>query len=215
VRINVNLADKGEWVKVFNPRDATIFVAAEAPPDIGALVRIDLVVGDGGPKIIFRGKVISRRLQGDDLLPKGCSVALGHDEKEKTNYLNGYVRGGLLNLRETRRIPVRLKVTYGGLKGPVDSHTRDINDEGVFVVSEEPLPEESEIHIYVSMPDRSEPYSLSGTVVHTVVVEDEDIPGMGIRFSFEDEAAADAFSESVDGLEKLFLSGKLSDDYLV
>jgi Tfp pilus assembly protein PilZ len=215
VRINVNLEEKGEWVKIFDPRDATIFVASDSPPDIGRPVRIDLVVGAGGPKIIFRGKVISRRLQGDDTLPKGCSVALGHDEKEKTNYLNGYVRGGLLNLRETRRLPVRLKVTYGGLKGSVDSHTRDINDEGVFVVSEEPLPEESEIHIYVTMPDRAEPYSLSGTVVHTVVLEDEDVPGMGIRFSFDGDTTQEEFVVAVDGLEKLFLSGKLSDDYLV
>lgn len=214
VRINVNLEDKGDWVKVFNPRDATIFVATDSPPDIGKKVRIDLVVGTGGPKVIFRGKVISRRLQGDDTLSRGCSVALGHDEKEKTNYLNGYVRGGLLNLREARRIPVRLKVTYGGLKGPVDSHTRDINDEGIFVVAEEPLPEDSEIHIYVSMPDRSEPYSLAGLVVHTVVVEDEDIPGMGIRFSFEGDTTAEDFVTAVDKLEKKFLSGQLSDDYL-
>ncbi len=215
MRINVNLEEKAEWVKVFNPRDATIFVATESPPDIGSVVRLDLVVGNGGPKIIFRGKVISRRLQGDDSIPKGCSVALGHDEKEKTNYLNGYVRGGLLNLREARRIPVRLKVTYGGVNGPVDSHTRDINDEGIFVVAEEPLPEESEIHLYVTMPDRDEPFSLAGVVVHTVVVEDEDIPGMGIRFTFEDEEAAEEFSNAVDALEKQFLSGKLSDDYLV
>ena len=215
MRINVNLEDKGEWVKIFDPRDATIFVASDSPPAIGSLVRIDLIVGLGGPKIIFRGKVVSRRLQGDDTLPKGCSIALGHDEKEKTNYLNGYVRGGLLNLRETRRLPVRLKVAYGGLKGTVDSHTRDINDEGVFVVSDEPLPEESEIHIYVSMPNRAEPYSLSGTVVHTVVIEDEDVPGMGIRFNFDGETTEKEFVAAVDGLERRFLSGRLSDDYLV
>lgn len=215
MRINLKLEDKGEWVTLFSPRDATFFVATDNPPDIGSIIRLDLVVGAGGPKVIFRGKVISRRLQGDDTLPKGCSVALGHDEKEKINYLNGYVRGGLLNLRETRRIPVRLKVTYGGLKGPVDSHTRDINDEGVFVVADDPLPEDSEIHVYIDMPDRADPCSLTGTVVHTVVVEDEDIPGMGIRFEFPDESAAKDFSAAVDNLEKLFLSGKLSDDYLV
>lgn len=215
MRINLKLEEKGEWVKLFNPRDATIFVANDAPPDIGSIIRLDLVVGVGGPKVIFRGKVISRRLQGGDSLPKGCSVALGHDEKEKINYLNGYVRGGLLNLRETRRVPVRLKVTYGGINGPVDSHTRDINDEGVFVVAKDPLPEESEINVYIEMPDRSEPYSLTGTVVHTVVVDDEDIPGMGIRFAFESEKAAAEFISAVDGLEKKFLSGKLSDDYLI
>lgn len=215
MRINLKLEDKGEWVKLFNPRDATIFVASDAPPKIGSIIRLDLVVGTGGPKVIFRGKVISRRLQGDENLPKGCSVALDHNEKEKINYLNGYVRGGLLNLREARRVPVRLEVTYGGVGGPVDSHTRDINDEGVFIISETPLPEDSEIHLYIKMPARTETYSLTGQVVHTVVVEDEDVPGMGIRFQFEDETQSKEFTAAVDQLEKQFLSGKLADNFLV
>jgi uncharacterized protein (TIGR02266 family) len=178
------------------------------------LVRLDLVVGRGGPKIIFRGKVIARRLQGETNLPRGCSIALGRDEREKINYLNGYVRGGLLNLREVRRIPVRLQVTYGGLKGPVDTFTRDINDEGVFVIAKDPLPEDSEIHLFVSFPDREEPFSLTGIVAHTVVVEDEDVPGMGVRFTYNPDLAED-FTAAVDALEKAFLSGKLADQFLV
>jgi uncharacterized protein (TIGR02266 family) len=214
VRINLILEKKGDWVKLFQPRDATIFVATEDPPQIGSPVRLDIIVGTGGPKVIFRGKVISRRLQGEASLPKGCSVALGNDEREKVNYLNGYVRGGLLNLREARRIPVRLKVTYGGMKGPVDTYTRDINDEGVFIVTEDPLPEESELHLFIEFPGRSEPLSLTGLVAHTVVIEDEDIPGMGIRFALKKEASKE-LSTVVDKLEKAFLSGQLSDKYLV
>tara|TARA_R110002096_G_scaffold44524_7_gene119796 strand:+ start:8263 stop:8907 length:645 start_codon:yes stop_codon:yes gene_type:complete len=214
VRINLTLEKKGDWVKLFQPRDATIFVATEAPPQIGSPVRLDIIVGTGGPKVIFRGKVIARRLQGEASLPKGCSIALGNDEREKINYLNGYVRGGLLNLREARRIPVRLKVTYGGMKGPVDSYTRDINDEGVFVITEAPLPEESELHLFIEFPGRTEPLSLTGVVAHTVVVEDEDIPGMGIRFVLESEAGQQ-LTAIVDKLEKAFLSGQLEDQYLV
>lgn len=214
MRINLTLDDKGDWVKVFQPRDATIFVASENPPEMGSAVRLDIIVGKGGPKVIFRGKVIARRLQGDGSLPKGCSVALGNDEREKINYLNGYVRGGLLNLREARRIPVRLKVTYGGIQGPVDSFTRDINDEGVFVVTKDPLPEESELHLFIAFPGRSEPLSLTGVVAHTVVVEDEDVPGMGIRFDLDDEAR-DELTKRIDALEKSFLSGQLEDKYLV
>lgn len=213
MRISLTLEDKGEWVQLFNPRNATIFVASNAPPAIGDTVRVDLVVGRGGPKIIFRGTVIARRLQGEVNLPKGCSIALGNDEREKINYLNGYVRGGLLNLRETRRIPVRLKVTYGGLNGPVDTHTRDINDEGVFVVSDDPLPEDSEIHLFVAFPGLSEPISLTGIVAHTVVVEDEDVPGMGVRFTLNPDIATE-LSATVDALEKAFLSGKLGDQFL-
>jgi uncharacterized protein (TIGR02266 family) len=212
--MNLTLDDKGDWVKLFQPRDATIFVATDDPPAIGSPVRLDIIVGSGGPKVIFRGKVISRRLQGEAALPKGCSVALGNDEREKINYLNGYVRGGLLNLREARRLPVRLKVTYGGIKGPVDTYTRDINDEGVFVVTKDPLPEDSELHLFIEFPGRSEPLSLTGIVAHTVVVEDEDIPGMGIRFALDDDAAKE-LTTIVDALEKAFLSGKLGDRYLV
>lgn len=214
MRISLTLEEKGEWVKVFNPRDATLFVAMDAPPNIGDRIRVDLVVGQGGPKIIFRGTVIARRLQGEPSLPKGCSIALGHDEREKINYLNGYVRGGLLNLRETRRLPVRLKVTYGGMRGPVESYTRDINDEGVFVVSKDPLPEDSELHLFIEFPGHKEPVSLTGTVAHTVVVEDEDVPGMGIRFQHVPGKQAD-FSDMVDELEKAFLAGKLPDSFLV
>ncbi len=214
MRINLTLDDKGDWVKLFQPRDATIFVATDAPPEIGSTVRLDIIVGTGGPKVIFRGKVIARRLQGERTLPKGCSIALGNDEREKINYLNGYVRGGLLNLREARRIPVRLKVTYGGIRGPVDSFTRDINDEGVFVVTEDPLPEESELHLFIEFPDRPEPLSLTGLVAHTVVVEDEDIPGMGIRFSLDKETTR-VLTDAVDALEKAFLSGQLPDQFLV
>ncbi len=214
MRINLKLNDKGDWVKVFQPRDATIFVASSDPPEIGTAVRLDIHVGQGGPKVIFRGKVIARRLQGDASLPKGCSVALGNDEREKINYLNGYVRGGLLNLREARRIPVRLKVTYGGMQGPVDSYTRDINDEGVFVVTKDPLPEESELHLFITFPTQNEPMSLTGLVAHTVVVADEDVPGMGIRFDLDDETRTE-LTKKVDALEKAFLSGQLSDQYLV
>ncbi len=210
----MTLEDKGEWVQLFNPRNSTIFVPIDAPPAIGEKVRVDLIVGRGGPKVIFRGMVIARRLQGEANLPKGCSIALGNDEREKINYLNGYVRGGLLNLRETRRIPVHLKVTYGGLRGPVETHTRDINDEGVFIISEDPLPEESEIHLFISFPGRADPISLTGIVAHTVVVEDEDIPGMGVRFTLRPDTATE-LGTAVDALEKAFLSGKLPDQYLV
>ncbi|MCP4445373.1 MAG: hypothetical protein GY811_08520 [Myxococcales bacterium] len=127
-------------------------MATDDPPDIGTPIRLDVIVGPGGPKVVFRGTVISRCLRGEATLPIGCSIAVGNNEREKINYLNGYVRGGLLNLREARRLPVHLKVTYGGMEGPVDSYTRDINDEGVFVVTQDPLPEESELHLFIMFP---------------------------------------------------------------
>ena len=211
MRIELRLNDKNEWVKIFDPRDCTIFVPAEPLPAVGQEVRCDLSVGEAGPRIILRGRVISHGKDGGNPL---AVVALGPEEREKINYLNGFVRGGLLNLREKRRLPIRLDVTYGGVDGPCDSYTRDINEVGVFVVTEDPLPEQSEIHLLITFPQHTEPVSVIGLVSHTVVVEDEDVPGMGILFRFAD-GQAEQFKRSIDELERRFLNAELPEGLLV
>jgi Tfp pilus assembly protein PilZ len=214
IRLKVELSDKSDWVKVFDPRDCTIFVATNNPPEVGVQARVDVSVGRDGPRVILHGRVIARRPVEDDGLPPGCSIAIGFEDREQINYINGYVRGGLLNLRERRRLPVRLKVTYGGVDGPKQTHTRDINEEGVFVVSENPLPEQSEVHLRLEIPGQAAPLTLSGVVSHTVVVEDEDVPGMGIVFRLDDPMRGQLV-QAVDALERKFQSGELPDDVLM
>ncbi len=209
LRIVVRLTSPAEWIKVFDPRDGTVFVVSDEPPPVGTEVRVDLYCGDEGPRVILRGEVIGHRSGGGG----GLIAALGASEREKVNYLNGFVRGGLLNLREHRRLPVRLPVTYGGIKGPCETHTRDINELGVFVLSDEPLPEDAEVHLLITVPNRAQPLSVVGVVSHTVVPEDEDVPGMGIVFRLSDSERAEV-SEAVDTLEKAFLSGDLPEDTL-
>jgi hypothetical protein len=208
------LADKTEWVKVFDPRDCTLFARCEEPPDVGVQTRVDLTVGTGGPRVILHGRVISRRAGSEDSGSRGCSIAIGFEDREKINYLNGYVRGGLLDLRQKRRLPIRLAVTYGGLEGPRRSFTRDINEEGVFIVTENPLPEQSVVHLRLEMPARAAVIALVGEVTHTVLVEDEDVPGMGIVFRFED-GEVEPFKNAIDELEQSFVSGRLPEEVLL
>jgi len=213
-RIELKLADKADWVKVFDPRDSTVFLPNDEPPQVGEQLRIDLLVGSSGPRVILRGKVIARRMKGDTSHPRGMSVALGPDEREKINYLNGFVRGGLLNLREMRRLPLRFSVTYGGIGGPCKTHSRDINEEGIFIITEDPLPEGSEVHLLVTVPNRPTPISLAGIVSHTVVVEDEDVPGMGIRFRHQ-PGQRDEMVRVVDELERMFMENRFEDEHLM
>jgi Tfp pilus assembly protein PilZ len=213
-RIDLKLADKGDWVKVFDPRDSTIFVSQSDPAHVGEQIRLDLVVGSAGPRVILRGKVIARRMKGDASLPRGVSVALGPEEREKINYLNGFVRGGLLNLREMRRLPLRFPVTYGGIGGPCKTYTRDVNEEGMFIITEDPLPEGSEVHILLTVPIRGNAISLSGVVAHTVVVEDEDVPGMGIRLRFQGNQREEMI-RLVDELERMFLENQFAEEFLL
>jgi uncharacterized protein (TIGR02266 family) len=204
LRIDLRLSSQADWIKVFDPRDGTVFVPMANPVPIGEGVRIDLVVGDAGPSVILRGQVVAHREEP----PIGVMIALAPSEREKVNYVNGFVRGGFLNLREKRRLPIRLSVTYGGTAGPCVTYSKDINEEGIFVLTDQPLPEESQVHMILTVPGHTEPLSLTGVVSHTVVPEDEDIPGMGIVFRLDD-GQRDRLIKLVDELEAALKTGKL------
>ncbi len=184
VRLELRLSSHSEWIKIFDPRDWTVFVPSDEPIDNGAPLRIDLDVG--GWLVTLRGTVVGTRDE-----PAGLIVALSGTEREKINYLNGFVRGGLLNLRRKNRLPIRLQVTYGAIEGPEKTFTRDINEEGVFLFTEKPLPETSQVHMLVSVPGKQQPLSLMGKVTHTILAQDEEPPGMGIVFDLDDGQRAD------------------------
>jgi Tfp pilus assembly protein PilZ len=213
MRLALRLADRHDWVKVFDPRGGGIFVATASPPPTGTEVRVDLTVEEGGPRVILHGTVLWRREEATSKDPAGCSVGLAPGEREKVNFLNGFVRGGLLDRRERRRLPLRLPVTFGGLEGPVETATRDLNEEGIFILTEAPLPEGTLVHFVLQVPGRDQPLELKGNVTHTVVVDDEDVPGMGICYVAE-EALARELVAIVDRLEKDFLAGSLPDEII-
>jgi Tfp pilus assembly protein PilZ len=200
-RLELRLSSHSEWIKIFDPRDWTIFVATTEPIDPGANLRVDLDAA--GWLVTLRGTVVGHR---DD--PPGVVVALGGAERDKINYLNGFVRGGLLNLRGKRRLPLRLEVTYGAIDGPATTFTKDINEEGVFLFTDEPLPESSQVHMLVSLPGRTQPLSLVGKVSHTILADDSEPSGMGIVFDLDDAGRAH-LAEVIGDLEAQLHAGAL------
>jgi hypothetical protein len=203
VRLELRLKSHSEWIKIFDPRDWTVFVPTEDTIDNGSVLRIDLDVG--GWLVTLRGTVVGAREE-----PAGVVIALNNTEREKINYLNGFVRGGLLNLREKRRLPIRLSVTYGAVEGPANTFTKDINEEGVFLFTDKPLPETSQVHMLVTVPGKTEPLSLIGKVSHTILAADEEPPGMGIVFDLDDtqrEKLIAVIKELEEALEKGVLPG--------
>jgi Tfp pilus assembly protein PilZ len=207
VRLELRLNNQSEWIRIFDPRDWTIFVPTESAIDTGSTLRIDLDVG--GWSVTLRGTVVGQREE-----PNGVVVAIGATEREKINYLNGFVRGGLLNLREKRRLPIKLQVTYGAVEGPANTFTKDINEEGLFLFTDNPLPETSQIHMLVSVPGKSQPLSLVGKVSHTITDHDDEPPGMGVVFDLDDaqrESLAGVIKELEAALESGTLSGPVTD----
>jgi uncharacterized protein (TIGR02266 family) len=203
VRLEVRLSSQSEWIKIFDPRDWTIFVPSEEALEPGTQLRLDLDVG--GWLVTLRGTVIDTREE-----PNGLIVALLGSEREKINYLNGFVRGGLLNLRRKNRLPIKLQVTYGAIEGPAKTYTRDINEEGLFLFTDKPLPETSQVHMLVTVPGKPQPLSLMGKVTHTILAQDEEPPGMGIVFDLDD-AQREQLAAVIKELEELMEKNALPD----
>jgi uncharacterized protein (TIGR02266 family) len=180
IRLELRLNSQSEWIKVFDPSSWTIFVPTEETSiEDGTPMRLDLDVG--GWLVTLHGNVVGTREE-----PNGLIVALAATEREKINYVNGFVRGGLLNLRRKNRLPIKLSVTYGAVEGPAKTFTKDINEEGVFLFTDKPLPETSQVHMLVTVPGKQQPLSLMGKVSHTILAQDEEPPGMGIVFDVND-----------------------------
>ena len=212
IRLTLPLAEKSDWLRAFDPRGGGVFVPMEKPPAVGEEVRVDLTITEGGPRVILKGNVVSRRDHDEGEDPAGCHIGLLPDEREKVNFINGYVRGGLINRRERRRLPLRFPVTYGAIEGARATFTRDINEEGLFILTDKPLPERTLVHFVLTLPDRA-PWSHKGTVTHTVIVEDEDVPGMGVRFALDPADTAEML-QAVDKLEELFFKGALAEEVI-
>ncbi len=199
VRRELRLSSHSEWIKIFDPRDWTLLLPAGEPIEQGASLRIDLDAA--GWLVTLRGTVVGLR---DD--PPGVIVALGGEERDKINYLNGFVRGGLLNLRGKRRLPIRLEVTYGAVEGPATTFTKDINEEGLFLFTDKPLPETSQIHMLVTIPGKPQPLSLMGKVTHSVDGDEDEPSGMGIVFEL-DVTQREQMIETVKELEDQLRAG--------
>ena len=207
LRLELRLQDQHEWIKIFDPRDWTVFVASEQRVANGAPLRVDLDVG--GWLVTLRGTVVGLREEPR----RGVVVALGATERDKINYLNGYVRGGLLNLRVKRRLPLRLAVTYGAIEGPATTFTKDINEEGVFLLTDNPLPETSQVHMLVTIPGRPQPVSVVGKVTHTILEEEGAAPGMGLVFEL-DETQRASLGTIIKELEQQMHAGELPTNAL-
>ncbi len=202
-RLPVALAHPVDWIKIFDPTDWTVFVETmlNAPP--GTPVQIEISVA--GWSVSLLGSVVGSRDEG----VIGLTVAVASSEREKINYLNGFVRGGLLNHREKRRLPLQLKVTYGAVDGPATTTTKDVSDEGLFLLSDKPLPPTSQLHMLITVPDRKQPWSVMGKVSHAIGIHDELPAGMGIMLDLNDVQRTEWTSILVE-LEAKMASGEIT-----
>ena len=77
-----------------------------------------------------------------------------------------------------------LKQVVSTLEQVLTEYSQNISRRGLFVVTLEPLRPDTEVDVAISLPFRSEPFTLSGRVVRTVTAESAikngEQPGVGI-----------------------------------
>jgi len=105
--------------------------------------------------------------------------------------------------REVPRAPIELKVEYERLNAFFADYTKNICRGGTFVRTNRPLDIGTEFVFKLGVPTLAEPLVLTGAVQWVLWEGDatnDQEPGMGIRFVFQDDSERLRVEETVQGL---------------
>jgi type IV pilus assembly protein PilZ len=108
----------------------------------------------------------------------------------------------MVDLRQSARAPLRLRVDYEQMNSFFADYTKDISKGGTFIKTERPLDLGTRCQFTFVLPALSEPLVLVGEVAWILPVQvararNED-PGMGVRFVFESEEAGKDFERLIE-----------------
>ncbi len=212
-RLKLHLVERADFTKFLDgTSDGTgLFVPGTTGSGVGERVTVE-VVFQGGPRVLLSGVVAWRRATGDARTRPGSGIAIDPAESAKVAYLFGYVRGGLLDAREKRRLPVRLRVAYAGARGRRLNFTRDLNEEGAFVRTSELLEVGARTTLLISPPGPYKPIQVKVTVTRQQTEGDR---GVGVQFEFDTAAERARMVAFIDKLEGDYLEGRLPDEALI
>ncbi|MBW2242445.1 MAG: PilZ domain-containing protein [Deltaproteobacteria bacterium] len=93
--------------------------------------------------------------------------------------------------RHSDRAPVTVRIAYETVDSLFSEFTRNINEGGVFIETEQPLGLEEQVQLQFQLPGDEEPVKLSGRVVRV------ESSGMGIEFGELDAIARERINQLV------------------
>lgn len=120
---------------------------------------------------------------------------------KEEDFLRGIKRFVNIREREDKRVNIGIQVDYKKDDKPVSAFTKDISNNGMFIITRDTLPVGEELDLTFSLPEISKPLHVKGRVVRELKDEQDGhyVGGMGILFtemSEEDAAAINKFIES-------------------
>jgi type IV pilus assembly protein PilZ len=108
--------------------------------------------------------------------------------------------------REHGRKPIELEVSYKRLNAFFSDYTKNISKGGTFIKTDKPLEVGTEFLFKLHVPRLVEPLCIVGEVQWVRTQQDLDagagadaaVPGMGIRFVYQDEAERSAVERQIE-----------------
>ncbi len=114
--------------------------------------------------------------------------------------------------RQSPRAPIELKVDYKKLNSFFADYTKNISKGGTFIKTKKPLPIGTRFLFKLTVPQRPEPFELTGEVVWSTTEGDE--AGMGIKFVYSSDTQRGDFEGVVEQLMASSLGADLAGKLL-
>ncbi len=99
--------------------------------------------------------------------------------------------------RHSPRAPVTVRITYGTVDAMFSEFTRNINEGGLFIATDQPLGLEERVTLQFQLPGGAEPVKASGRVVRLQEEAGPEPKGMAIEFDELDRSARTRINELV------------------
>lgn len=97
--------------------------------------------------------------------------------KSMNNRISGF------RVRSDPRVSKTLSVSYKDKASFLKAYTKNFSNGGLFIMTDNPLPEGTSLNLKLELPDLTEPLDIGCTVVWNNANEKEDKPvGMGLKF---------------------------------
>ena len=99
--------------------------------------------------------------------------------------------------RRSERTDVLVRVDYQSIDELFSEFARNINEGGLFVETDAPLPVDSKVSLQFKIPGSDAPVAGTGRVVRVAQVDGPGPPGMGIEFDDLDRESRERINDLV------------------
>lgn len=104
--------------------------------------------------------------------------------------------------RRSQRAPVTVRIEYATVDALFSDFTRDINEGGIFVETDEPIPLDEKVELKLRLPGSNKLVHARGRVVRIQSASENEAAGIAIEFDELDGAARETINAAVRRLRQ-------------